>query len=339
MHHQNFGPYAELLKTPGVIGPQDVRHFRREVFQDGIVSQLEADAIFALNDAITNKCPEWNEFFIEAMTDFTVNQAEPRGYVSHQNAKWLVNRISHDGVVDTSCELELLVRVMARANECPPALAGFALAQVAFAVVQGQGPLARDMHLTKGVIGAAEVELLRTILYAAGGSNGLSISRQEAEILFDLNEYTDQARNDPSWQDLFVRANANYLMAASIGSAPPRSEAIARNEWLEDAEQDVPGFLGDVFTGLGSVFTKEFYEDIFTSSHVQMEKAWNRKNRAFVEAGNAAEAIDPNEADWLIERINRDSKINENERALLDFIRRESHSVDPRLRQMIEKVA
>lgn len=339
MHHENFGPYADLLKQPGEISEADVRHLRREVFQDGLVSLQEADAVFALNDAIDRKCEAWNEFFVEVMTDFTVNQAEPRGYISHENAKWLVNRISHDGVVDSTTELELLVRVLAKSNDCPPALAGFALAQVAFAVIQGQGPLARGMKLTRGVIGAAEVELLRTILYATGGSNGMSISKQEAEILFDLNERTDPAKNDPSWQDLFVRANANYLMAVSGYSAPSRAEAIARQEWLEDTEVDTAGFMGEMFKGLGSVFTRDFFDDVFTSSHVQMERSWKQKNAARLAEAQANEAVDAGEANWLVERIKRDGAVNPNERALLEFIRKESHHVDPSVLALMNQVA
>ena len=161
MHSENYGPYAELLEKPGEISARDVLRFRREVFQDGIVSQLEADAVFAFNDAVAVKCTEWNEFFVEALTDYTVMQAEPRGYVSNANAQWLANRISHDGVVDSVSELELLVRVLAKSTQCPAALAGFALAQIAYAVVEGEGPLARGLQLTKGVIGEAEVDLLR----------------------------------------------------------------------------------------------------------------------------------------------------------------------------------
>ncbi|WP_083649405.1 hypothetical protein [Salaquimonas pukyongi] len=168
MHTENYGPYAELLEKPGEISASDVRRLRREMFRDGIVSQLEADAVFAFNDAIAVKCDEWNEFFVEALTDYTVMQAEPRGYVSNANAQWLANRISHDGVVDSASELELLVRVLAKSTQCPPALAGFALAQIAYAVVEGEGPIARGMQLTRGVIGEAEVDLLRAVLYAAG---------------------------------------------------------------------------------------------------------------------------------------------------------------------------
>lgn len=339
MHTENHGPYAALLEKPGSISERDVRHLRREVFQDGIVSQLEADAVFSLNDAIETKCPEWNEFFVEAMTDYTVLQAEPRGYVSNANAQWLVNRISHDGVVDSASELELLVRVLAKANDCPTALASFALAQIAYAVIEGEGPLARGMQLTKGVIGEPEVELLRTVLYAAGGANGLSISKQEAEILFDLNERTDATRNNTAWQDLFVRATANYLMAVSAYCAPSRSEALARQEWLEDTDEDVTGMLSGIVGGMGKIFTEGFFDDVFTSSHVQMERAWHSKNTAKEAAMQTAEAIDSAEANWLVERIKRDGTINANEKALLAFIRKESHLVDPKVVELFSQVA
>lgn len=339
MHEDNFGPYAELLKTPGVISDDDVLHFRREVFQDGFVSQLEADAVFALNDAIQTKCEAWNEFLVEAMTDYIVYQAEPRGFITTANAQWLVNRISHDGIVDSATELELLVQVLAKADDCPQALAGFALAQIAFAVVEGEGPLAKGKQLTKGIIGEAEVELLRTVLYAAGGANGLSISKQEAEILFDLNERTDPSKNHPSWQDLFVRATANYLMAVSSWHAPSRSEVLARNEWLEDTDSDTMGFMGEMFSGAGKLFSKNFFDDVFTSSHVQMENAWKRKNQASQADSETAQAVDASEARWLIDRINRDGVINQNEKALLEFIKKESSNVDPRVIQMLKRTA
>lgn len=339
MRNENYGPYADLLKTPGVISEQDVLHFRREVFQDGVVSQQEADAVFAMNDAIDKKCPAWNEFFIEVMTDFTVMQAEPRGYVSNDNAKWLVNRISHDGIVDSASELELLVRVISRAVDCPAALVQFALAQVAYAVVEGEGPLARSLQLTRGVIGEAEVELLRTILYAGAGCNGISISRQEAEILFDLNERTDAEKNHSDWQHLFVHATANYLMAVSGYKAPSRTEALARQEWLEDTEVDTRGLLGDVYSEMKNAFSEGFFDDIFTDAHVQMQKAWRERNERVEGEMRRAEAIDSDEAAWLVERIRRDGNMNSNEIALLNFLKKESPSLAPRMQGLLEEVA
>ena len=158
-------------------------------------------------------------------------------------------------------------------------------------------------------------------------------------MLFDLNERTDAAKNHPDWQDLFVRATANYLMAISSYQAPSRTEALARKEWLEDTEVDPAGMLGDMITGIGKVFSEGFFDDIFTSAHVQMENSWRNKNEQTAAASNQAEAIDAGEANWLIERINRDGVVNSNEKALLAFLRKESHNVDPKVLQLMDKVA
>ncbi len=70
--------FAGLLKEPGRIQPDDVRYFRGEVFRDGVISHAEAEALFAMNAGVAEKCPEWNEYFVEAITQFVVDQAEPR---------------------------------------------------------------------------------------------------------------------------------------------------------------------------------------------------------------------------------------------------------------------
>lgn len=338
MNEVNYKPYADLLQTAGTITAADVLKFRRDVFNDGIVNQAEADALFAFNDATDTVCDEWNEFFIEAMTCFVVEQAEPRGYVSVENANWLMHSISKDGVVKSSTELELLVKTLAKATSSPQTLIQFAMLQVSLAVVEGQGVL-RNRTQKPGVISEEEVELLRTILYASGGDNNMSISKQEAEVLVQLNDQTNGAENHSSWQQLFVRATANYLMAASGATPPSRLEALAREEWLNEDEADTAGFMGEMLSGFGKMFSADFFDDIFTSSHRQMENAWKKRNVAFEQATQSAERIDLAEAKWLVEHINRDGEINDNEKALLQFIKKESPSIDPVLAEMINKVA
>lgn len=61
--------------------------------------------------------------------------------------------------------------------------------------------------LEDGVIDAAEVKNLREKLYADG-----VIDREEADFLFDLNDATSGAKNDPSWQALFVEAISSHLL-------------------------------------------------------------------------------------------------------------------------------
>lgn len=329
---------GKLLSQPDRISPRDVRYFRREIFRDGVVSQAEAEAIFALDGAVSRKCPEWVGFFVEALTDFIVNQAEPRGYVSLANAEWLIARVSRDGHLDTLSELELLVKVLDRAKSSPDVLVRFTLGEIARAAIEGRGPLADGRSLKKGSIGEAEVELIRAVLYAFGGEAGISISRPEAETLFDLNDRTVEEENHPAWQDLFVKAIANYLMAAASYRAPSRAAALAREDWLEDDSVDVAGTLKGAFGGLGELFTKSFFEDI-AGAHRQMERAWAERNARAEAAEAAASVVDDDEAEWLIDRLGRDDIVHDNEKALLRFLRQESPDIHPRLKPWLEKVA
>lgn len=328
MSQQGKNSFSGLLKTPGMITPEDVRYMRREVFRDGIVSTAEAEAVFAMNDQVADKCAGWNEFFAEALCDYTVAQAEPRGYVSLANAEWLIARISHDGHVEQANELELLIRVMNKARRSPEKLAAFALGEVARAVVEGLGPLCCDRELTPGTIGEAEVEMLRAALYAFGGEAGISISRAEAEILFDLNEKTAEADNHPAWRELFVKAIGNYLMAASSYRAIPRAQALAREEWLADTGTDTAGFLKQAFSGFGSLFSEGFFSEV-TNAHEQMQQAWAKRNAAQAAAAQSAARIDHDEAEWLIDRLVSDGIIDDREKDLLEFIRSEAGPVAP----------
>jgi hypothetical protein len=61
--------------------------------------------------------------------------------------------------------------------------------------------------LADGIIDAEEVKNLRAKLYEDG-----VIDREEADFLFELNDARSGAKNDPSWQALFVEAISSYLL-------------------------------------------------------------------------------------------------------------------------------
>ena len=97
-------PVAEI-KARGSIKDADVLKLRRNYYDDGRVSAEEADVIFALNDACPVQDPAWADCFIETITDYIVDQAKPEGYLTTENAAWLIARISKDGLIETKTEL------------------------------------------------------------------------------------------------------------------------------------------------------------------------------------------------------------------------------------------
>lgn len=321
----------EEIKRRGSIKDADVTRIRRAFYEDGVVTVEEADRLFELNDTCPIQDPSWADLFIEAITDYVVNQAEPEGYVTTENADWLRERIARDDRVETKTELELLINVLDKARWAPPSLSAFALAQVKHAVLEGSGPIRAGRLLSPGIISDAEVDLLRRILYAFGGDQGVAISRAEAEVLFALNDVTAGADNDPAWDDLFVKAIAGAVMNVSGYAAPSRQEALVREAWLEARDELAPkSVLRQMLsTGLSRVFA--LYRE-----QSPEERAIARLEQQRIDIV-VNERITEGEALWLAERLGRDGRLTPNERALLEFLARESPSVHPHLKPLIER--
>ena len=329
----------EDIRARGSIRDTDVLRLRAAFYDadnlssdEPAISRDEADQLFMLNDACPVQDPSWPEFFVEAITDYTVNQERPEGYLTLDNANWLMERISADGLVQTKTELELLINVIDRSRWSPASLVKFALEQVKNAVLEGNGPIRSGKDLKTGMITAGEVELLRRILYAFGGDGANAISRAEAEILFDINDASIESENAPEWSDLFIKAIANAIMSASGYKAPPRAEALRRLEWMEEkADVSLSGTLGRLSEGFSS-YMKGFHRQ---SSE---ERAIARLEQQKIEI-ITNERITEGEADWLVERIGRDGVLHENEKALLQYISRESPDIHPALKDLIERAA
>src|SRR6185436_18182532 len=226
----------------GSITAADALAVRRSVYGgDVAITPAEMEKMLQADAGAQSADPSWTELLTEAGADFLVNQQLPAGYVSQDNAAWLTERICRDGIVNTERQFQLLVHILERATSSPGRLAGLALKQVELAIIEGRGPLAGN-RLERGRVSKAAVDILRRVLYAFGGDGAVAVTKSEAEVLFDLNDATTTADNDPSWNDLFVKALASYVMAASGYAAPSREAALADQRWLDAPSAGLGGF-------------------------------------------------------------------------------------------------
>lgn len=320
------------IKARGSIKDADVLKLRRNYYDDGIITAEEADVIFALNEACPVQDPAWADCFVETITDYLVEQAGPRGYLTAENAHWLIERIGRDGRVDSKTELELLVNVLDKSRWAPQSLVRFALEQVKQAVLSGAGPLRSGEMLEPGTVSESDVNLLRRILYAAASDGCIAITRVEAEVLFEIDESSSGRDNHPAWTDLFVKAIANCVMAAS-GYAPPSRQAALAGEARLDRRGhfSLDAIVRGVGPGLKGFFAG--YREQTTE-----EGAIARLTRQKVEI-ITHDAVEPANAGWLAQRIGRQGKLTPNERALLMFLKTESPAIDPALRGLVDKAA
>jgi hypothetical protein len=320
------------IKARGSIKDADVLKLRRNYYEDGSITAEEAEGILALNDACPIQDPAWADCFVETITDFIVNQAEPEGYLTQENAQWLIRHIARDGQIGSKTELELLLNVLDKARWVPQSLVQFALQQVRDAILHNSGPLRAGR--TRGVpaVGAADVDLLRRILYSFGGDGNLAVTQAEAEVLFEIDVATAEADNHPSWSDLFVKAIANCVLGVSGYATPPRAVALARDAWLERRGELS---IDEVLSGLARPIRKLFggYRE-----QTGEERAIARLTQQKIEI-ITHESITPTEVKWLAERIGANGKPTANARSLLMFLEAESTSIDPLLRDIAERAA
>ena len=315
----------EIIKR-GSIKDVDVIALRAAFNFDGIIGLDEAQMLFSVNRASPVQDPAWTPFFVEAITDFIVNQTQPEGYVTAENAAWLMSRCARDGRVETRAELDLVVNVLECARWSPASLIGFALDQIRLAVVDGNGPLRSTGVTAINQISSEDLALMRRIVFAFGGDGNVGVTRAEAETLFAINDAVEVGGPNAAWTDFFVKAIANVVMATSGYAVPSRDEALGESVWLDQRGELSPGAFA---RQVANVSLKSVW-DLYNEQGSE-ERAIARLERQRIEI-ITNEEITEGEAKWLTERLGADGRISNNERALLDFLFHESANVHPDLK-------
>ncbi len=325
---------VEAIMTRGKITADDVLKLRHSVFWKGVVTPDDAETMFALDDRLgKNADPSWAPFFVEALTDYIVFQAEPSGYISEENAAWLIAHITRSSDrVDSACEFELLVKTLERAKLSPVKLVTFALEQVKWGVIGADCYIGSARSCEPGVVDRAETEMVRRILFAFGGDGNIAVTRQEAGVLFDINDATSETKNDPAWSDLFVKALANFLLSTLGYQVPTRQEALRREAWLDAPTPGVGGFMSQMLTGsLNALW------DACTNGTLDGE-ARHANGSSGLTIGTEPRAS-AEDARWLADRIRRDRTLRADEVALINFLKSKQAFLHPQLLPVLDCMA
>ncbi len=325
------------LRAKGAIEAEHAVQLRRMIYSKGSVTKHDADVLFKLDSACTKKHPAFAALYVEALTDYFVWQSEPKGYVTESQAKYLIDNVTADGHVSAKTELELVLNIVHWAREVPSDLTALVLDAVRQSVLLSRETVF-GANRPQAAIGAGDVAILSKALHAPAGDGSLLITRREAEMLFSLNEATKVGHNDPAWTDFFVRAIANHLLnPLNPPVVPTRDEAVAREKWL-DQRGSMGQLLGGVATALsrGNVPFAQVWEELdpFGAATAKKEAAADTKT---VQQRLAREQVDTDEAKWVASRILADGAVDENETALLVFLKKNAGAIDPALDAVMKR--
>ncbi|WP_425410734.1 hypothetical protein [Hyphococcus sp.] len=319
MSDQSLETRIAAIGADGFVSADEVLFLRKTVFANGVVEPAELDALFDLGDRAQDGDPEWFQFFAEAAADFYLREEEPQGYLTTEEFQSLKARATRDGCANP-LELALLVKLMETAESTPPEMAAFVGEQVkAMIAAKPDGP----------IVNKQDAVMLRRYLFASGGEGNVGVTRREAELLFDINDMTENAKNNPAWTELFVQGVINHLMAHLGYTAPSREEAFRRNAWAKDHSVNIGGFFKRMMSGgIGAV------KQAYTEKSVHAEYNEQRDRNAVLAA-----KVTENEAEWLAARIGRDGAFDINERRLIERMRDLEKDLPEGLKALLERAA
>lgn len=295
---------AQVAKV-GELTETEAHRIVNEIYADGIVSRGEAETLFRLNEMLTATDPEWGSRFREALTDFLVTREAPEGWVTDEEAEWLLAQVHHDGEYPCLEEIDLLIHVLRKADGVPARLAHYTLDAIAHRIIEA------------GSANPMMVERVRFALFAGAGDSGLWVSQHEAGQLFMINDAIAAADNDASWNELFARAVGNHLMARAHPEPKSIEDAFAREAWLKDTNVN-PGGL---FARMGASFLSGTWFEAVTYDRRKAEKA---RMVAADAAQREAEQVTEHEDSWLVANLERDGDVSPAEQALIAFLKQEA---------------
>jgi hypothetical protein len=303
----HFIEIAQRAAADGQVAADELLALRRQGWGDGIITRGEAEALFALNNALDQRSPEWCDFFVEAIGEFVLNGTPPRLQCNDEEAQWLIDQIDHDGRVESMVELETMVRIIERAENTPDRLKNYVLAEVEREVLTGTGPTRCGGALSATHISTAECRIIRRVIWASGGHGPAAVTRFDAEMLFRLKDETLAEENAAEWDDLFIDGVANFLKGFVLPNAQVSHERKRELEaFVADNQANVGRFMGQVareapqvMNHLGKVFGKK------------------KSGPDYAALAAAGEAVTDYENDWLEGMIDADGEVDDLESRLI----------------------
>jgi hypothetical protein len=205
-----------------------------DAFQnEGALEEADARVLLALDASSNQKHTTWLPFYIGAVCDYLLHQSRPEGYLTVEKADWLMSAIAPAGRLDSKSNLDLAITILTHARWAPERLVCFLLAAVRDDIAGGERILRGTPSSKPGQISECDVDLLRRILYAQGGTRATAITRSEAAMLIAIDEVATHA--PPDWSELFSKAITSAALTASGYIPPVREVALALDGRLRAA--------------------------------------------------------------------------------------------------------
>ena len=123
----NLRELRDRVIEDGAIDTDETTEIRGVIFADNLIELDEAVMLFEINNAVSgnpDNDPSWDDLFVEAITEYVLQDEDSPGTVDDEEADFLIDQIDSDGALD-DLEVRLLNNIEARATSISPILGDY----------------------------------------------------------------------------------------------------------------------------------------------------------------------------------------------------------------------
>lgn len=212
----NLTELAGRIRANGSITEEEAMTMRRTMYMAGDIGRDQAQFLIALHRDTSGNHPAWDEFYVLAMTDHFFWYREQDGPLKQDDTKLLDDLFGFGDGLQDPVQLRLLLNIMFRAKGAPEQLRVFALKSIKYWTKRSDSPVFGTAPRQVGALSAGDVEAIRKVIYDGDGGGVVAMGRDEAEMLFELEEATAGAENHPDWRPLFLKALTMQLVFSGM---------------------------------------------------------------------------------------------------------------------------
>lgn len=218
--HAAFPPRGEEAKQLYI---DDTTFLRRRAFPNGVQTTADVAAIITLNKSISPDSGDWEQFFVDSLTDFIVFHSYPQGSMDTFNADWFIATFAPEGIVHSKLELSLLQNIIRNAKYTPVTLRVLALNQLRLAIIARKGAYA-DGRQDEAVITAKDMDYISSLVDLPIETDETPLQAAELAVFRHIDHAVRENGNHPQWIE---------LMESVKTLSSRKSYRLQSNGWLK----------------------------------------------------------------------------------------------------------
>ena len=221
----------------------DLHALRRQLYRSLPLRDEQAERIFAAHQEMPAKDERWLEFFLEALTDYFLAQRGDRVDLTGPAEDQLLKLVGGRSPITDLGHRQLILRIFFRSTEVSERYRGLVLDMAHHHLMHDDRRLLADLPRQAGTIDIVDLQLIRRLVFGAGGQYACSVDRATANFLLDLDQPSFTMIDQEAWRHLYVKGMSIHLVGSTSLEDHVRSERDNRaSAWL--AEQCNAGRSG-----------------------------------------------------------------------------------------------